>query len=222
MSGTGRLIVLEGPDGVGRTSVVRRLRAKLEAEGRKVVCVRLRGSEGMRGPLRTLQRQADISERALFLLYAADLSDLWRHEIEPGLAAGAVVLCDRYTLTPVVRLEARGIDPAWAEEVLAFLPRPDLTLVLEADARLRLRRMLARRRFLTPRESGFGATFRRDPQAMLIRYQRQLDALFHQRVNGHAVKAVDAARDLALVTDDAFMLSREALATYGGGDAHGA
>ena len=219
MSGEGRLIVIEGPDGVGRTSVVRRVRAALEAQGLQVVYVRLRGSGGMRAPLRTLQRQADISERALFLLYAADLSDLWLHAIAPGLAAGAVVLCDRYTLTPVVRLAARGVDPAWGEDVLSFLPHPDLTVVLEADARLRLRRMLTRRRFLTPRESGFGATFRRDPQAMLVRYQRQLDALFHGRVDDLKVRGVDAARDLALVADDTLALVRTALRGFAGGDA---
>ncbi len=172
----------------------------------------------MRVPLRDLQRRADISERALFLLYAADLADVWRQEIAPALAAGEVVLCDRYTLTPVVRAETRGIDRAWAAGVLAFLPEPDLTLVLEADARLRLMRMLARRRFLTPRESGLGSTFRRDPQAMLIRYQHQLDTLFHRPVDGQAIKALDASGDPDRVADAALALVRQALQGIRGGE----
>lgn len=219
MSRTGRLIVVEGPDGVGRTSVVRHLKTALVQEGLQVVGVRLRGSDGMRGPLRELQRRADIAERAIFLLYAADLADLWRQAIAPGLEAGLIVLCDRYTISPVVRAEARGIDPAWAEEVLSFLPQPDLTLLLEADARLRLRRMLERRRFLTPRESGLGATFRRDPQAMLIRYQRQLDALFHQRVDGQAVEALDASGHEATVADQAFARVQQTLRVLERGEA---
>lgn len=217
MSARGRFIVIEGPDGVGRTSVLRRLREGLAAEDRRVVSVRLRGSAGMREPLRDLQRQADIAERALFLLYAADLADLWQREIEPALEAGTVVLCDRFTMTPVLRAATRGIDPVWARAVLDCLPEPDLTLVLEADARLRLRRMLERRRFLTPRESGFGATFRRDPQAMLIRYQRQLDALFRERVNGRSVRSLDASRESELVAADALALVREALRGLDGG-----
>jgi len=218
MSGTGRLIVVEGADGVGRTSVVHRLRTALAQDGHPVSSVRLRGSRGMRVPLRDLQRRADISERALFLLYAADLADIWHQEIAPSLASGGVVLCDRYTLTPVVRAEARGIDATWAAGVLAFLPPPDLTLVLEADARLRLLRMLERRRFLTPRESGLGATFRRDPQAMLIRYQHQLDALFHRRVDGQAIKALDASADRDRVAAAALALVRQALQGIGGGE----
>jgi len=213
MNGKGFLIVVEGPDGVGRTSVLRDLRLGLEADGLAPALVRLRGSAGLRAPLRDLQRRSDISERALFLLYVADLAAVYREEIAPALAAGRVVLSDRYTLTPVVRAESRGMERSWAAEVLSFLPPPDLTLLLEAPARLRVQRMLARRRFLTPRESGAGATYRRDPQAMLIRYQRQLDALFHDRAQADGVVALDATRDPAALAGEALALVRALRAT---------
>jgi len=199
VSAAGRLFAVEGPDGVGRTTLVRALAEQLAAAGHAVTTVRLRGSPGLRGPLRSLQRRADIAERALFLLYAADLADVYAHEIAPALAEGRVVLADRYVMTPVVRAEARGIDPAWACDVLAFLPAPQRTLVLQAEAAVRLRRMLMRRRFLTPRESGLGATYRRDPQAMLVRYQHLMDELFARRVDGQAAVGLDASvgpRDL--------------------------
>ena len=215
----GRLIVVEGPDGVGRTSLIRNLRRSLEDEGRTVTTVRLRGSAGLRGPLRDLQRRGDIAERALFLLYVADLAVLAREDIGPALAAGRIVLADRYTLTPVVRAEARGIDGAWASDVLGFLPEPDLTLVLEADARVRLARLLTRRRFLTPRESGLGATFRRDAQAMLMRYQRKLDLLFHARVDDLRVKSVDASKAGTEVLQAALETVRGAMAGPCGGGA---
>jgi dTMP kinase len=170
----GVLIALEGADGAGCTEQARRLRDALVASGHRVVSCRLKGSDLMRRPLQTLQQRADVSDRALFLLYAADLADLLRSQIAPALELGHVVLCDRYLLTPLMRAKMRGIDGDWAEQALSFLPAPTLTVLLCAPATQRLARLLGHRRFLQPRETGWPTTPGSPILSQALRYQRRL------------------------------------------------
>ncbi len=199
---SGLLIAIEGPDGAGRTSQARALAAWLEHRGREVKLLRLKHSSLARVTLQGLQRRMDISERALFLLYAADLADLWYAEAEPALAAGKIVLFDRYTLTPRVRASIHGVDPDWLRDALGFVPMADLTLLLEAPARERLRRLLARRRFLQPRETGALAP---TPELMThaLRYQRRLGRLYAEAGDHAGVVRIDASRSPQAVQEEA-------------------
>lgn len=197
----GQLIALEGPDGSGRTSQARRLADWLQEEGRTVVLLRLKGSELAREDLRELQSRSDISEQALFLLYAADLADLLHFEAEPALAAGGIVLFDRYLLTPVVRAAASGIDRNWAEAALSFAPRPDLTILLDAPARVRVERLLGRRRFLQPREAGSGGPAG-SVLTRAVRHQARLGRLYREIGGAMAAHPIDTARPPEAVQQD--------------------
>ncbi len=178
----GTLVALEGADGAGCTELAGRVQTWLSAQGLVVVPCRIKGSDLMRRPLQVLQGRADLSDRTLFLLYAADLADLFRHQIAPALELGQVVLCDRYLLTPLVRAMVRGIDRDWALGVLSFLPPPDLTLLLHAPARRRLERLFGHRRFLQPRETGWPAAPADQLLAQALRYQRRLARCYEQEV----------------------------------------
>lgn len=190
----GMLITLEGADGAGCTDHARRLRDSLVREGHQVVSCRIKGSELMRRPLQDLQQRADLSDRALFLLYAADLADLLRHQIAPALELGQVVLCDRYLLTPLVRAEMRGIDRSWAERALSFLPTPTLTVLLCAPATHRLSRLLGHRRFLQPRETGWPAKPGTPLLAQALRYQRHLARQYLVHTDPKRVPRVNTGR----------------------------
>ncbi|MHB1841664.1 MAG: dTMP kinase [Sulfobacillus sp.] len=191
---TGVLIALEGADGAGCTDQARRLGDWLVAAGHQVVPCRIKGSELMRRPLQTLQRRADLSDRALFLLYAADLADLYRHQIAPALDLGQVVLCDRYLLTPLVRAELRGIDHAWAQAALSFLPAPTLTVLLCAPASHRLTRLLNHRRFLQPRETGWPMRPGSPLLAQALRYQRHLARQYALRTDPEQVPRINTGQ----------------------------
>jgi dTMP kinase len=64
------------------------------------------------------------------LLYVANRYE-WKPAIERALAAGQVVICDRYQASSVAYGEAQGLDPAWLVEIQRYLPQPDLTVVLD-------------------------------------------------------------------------------------------
>lgn len=143
MSHAGKLIVIEGPDHVGRTLHVRLLSARLKAHGIATYTIGLARSDLMGGLVKS--RTADIHQlnwRTRSLLYATDLHDQIKHEAEPLLDAGFVVIADRYTLTPKIREKVRGGDDDWISSLYGGIPEPDAVIVLHAGPRRLLNRIM--------------------------------------------------------------------------------
>lgn len=141
----GKLIVFEGIDGVGKSTQIQRLRAKMEAAGRTVVQSRepTDGPYGAR--LRRSMAEGRLSPDEELSLFIDDRRDHVARLIEPSLAGGHDVLLDRYYFSTVAYQGVRGHDP---EALLAlnesFAPAPDLLLVLDLDPALGLERIHAR------------------------------------------------------------------------------
>jgi dTMP kinase len=136
----GLFIALEGPEGAGKTTLARALARRLAAAGRAVVEVREPGgtpvAEAARAAfLDPTKAASPLAE--LFLLLAAR-ADLVAKVIQPALARGDVVLCDRYDLsTEAYQIAGRGLDPAAvraANRLATAGLKPDLTLVLDVPA----------------------------------------------------------------------------------------
>src|SRR5512146_2574006 len=116
----GRLIVVEGSDGVGRTTQIQLLRNWLEVEGLATV-----ETGWTRSPL--VQKTIDLAKEGhtmnlltLNLLYATDFADRLEHEIIPALRAGFIVVADRYIYTAFARAIVRGADPQWIRNIFGF------------------------------------------------------------------------------------------------------
>ena len=138
----GRLIVVEGIDGAGKSTQVRRLAEALTAAGRKVVTSR----EPTDGPWgRKLRASAESTRMSLADELHAFVEDRKQHVAEvirPSLAAGSVVLLDRYYFSTMAYQGARGADIAEirrANEAIA--PRPDLVLLVDFDPQVALTRI---------------------------------------------------------------------------------
>ncbi len=143
----GAFLVVEGPDGAGKTTLVKRLAARLREAGFTVVEVREPGGT----PLAEMARQAALDQTImasplaeLFLMLAAR-ADLVAKVIRPALAAGQVVLSDRYELsTEAYQIAGRELsrEPVLAANRLATGGlKPDLTLVLDVPAEVGLGRL---------------------------------------------------------------------------------
>jgi dTMP kinase len=148
----GCFIVLEGIDGSGTTTQAQRLVAALQQQGRPALLT----CEPSSGPIGKQIRQllgagGDDASRAwdtLALLFAADRLDHVAREIRPALAAGTIVICDRYDLSSYAYQSATALpdtDPLpWIRALNQRAPRPDLTLVLDVDPEIAEQRRLAR------------------------------------------------------------------------------
>lgn len=141
----GRFIAIEGIDGSGTTSQTRAVAAWLGQRGHVAVETR----EPSRGAIGTLIRQrlsvaaAPLDPAALALLFAADRLDHIAIEVEPALAAGAVVLSDRYFLSSLA-YQALDCDADWVRQINARAPRPDLTLLISVPVEVAFARVQRR------------------------------------------------------------------------------
>jgi dTMP kinase len=141
----GWLVVVEGIDGAGKSTIVRRLAEHCAAHG--LGCVT--SAEPTRGPWGMKLRQS-MAEKRLSLeeelgLFLKDRAEHVERLIRPALAAGKVVLLDRYYLSTAAYQGARGAEPAKILEMNErFAPRPDLVLLLDFDPDGGLARIRAR------------------------------------------------------------------------------
>ncbi|KAF1075130.1 dTMP kinase [Halodesulfovibrio sp. MK-HDV] len=144
-------ISLEGMEGSGKSTVLKKLHVWLESEGYDVVLTREPGGSELGKTLRALLLDAentDITSEAELFLYLADRAQHVAQVIKPALEAGKVVLCDRYADSTVVyQGYGRGLDPNLLHsfnEVATTGLWPDVTLLLDVEPEIGLRRALSR------------------------------------------------------------------------------
>lgn len=129
----GRLIAIEGTDGVGRSTQVDLLRRWLQLNGYGVVETGWTRSKLVRSAL-DMAKAGNLLNRMTFsLLYAADFADRLENVILPALRSGFVVLSDRYVYTAFARDHVRGADRQWIRDLFGFAPLPDLVCYLKID-----------------------------------------------------------------------------------------
>lgn len=128
----GVLIAFEGLDQSGKQTQAERLKAALEARGRKAVLLDFPSYETQIGMEigAGLQGARDYGADTMQLLYVANRYEK-KPQVEALLAVGTVVICDRYLASSIAYGEAQGLDGAWLRDVQKFLPPPDLTILLD-------------------------------------------------------------------------------------------
>jgi dTMP kinase len=143
---SGRLIVFEGLDQSGKQTQAEGLRDLVRARGRECLLLSFPDYSTRIGReiSEALHGGRDYAPDTLQLLYIANRYEK-RGEIESALTRGAVIVCDRYLASSVAYGEAQGLDARWLFETQRFLPRPDLTIVLDIDPSTAVRRKAAGR-----------------------------------------------------------------------------
>jgi dTMP kinase len=138
----GSLIVIEGTDGVGRSTQIEQLKPWLEVEGYGVVSTGWTRSPLLSETINEAKAGHELNVTTFSLLYAADFADRLENEIIPALKAGFVVLADRYMYTAFARNTVMGADPAWSRSLFGLALVPDLVLYLRVDVNALIPRVL--------------------------------------------------------------------------------
>jgi len=167
---TGWLIVIEGTDGVGRTTHVTALREHLERLGYAVAETGFTRSALANRGLRRAKDGNTLGTNAFNLFYATDFADRLEHQIIPALRAGFVMLTDRYTYSLMARAIVRGADPDWIRKVYSFALKPDAVFHLRIDVPDLVPRVLATGGF-DYWESGMDIPMGADHYESFIHYQ---------------------------------------------------
>ena len=136
------MIVIEGTDGVGRTTQIERLRSWLEIQGHGVVETGWTRSELMSSLIELAKEGHTLTRDTFSLLYATDFADRLENQIIPALRSGFIVLSDRYVYTAFARHTVRDGDAEWIRNVFGFAIVPDIVLYLRADVPSLVRRVI--------------------------------------------------------------------------------
>jgi dTMP kinase len=129
----GKLIAIEGTDGVGRSTHIEMLQEWLEVQGYGVITTGWTRSNLMSKTIEVAKAGNILDHWALSLLYATDFADRLEHQIIPALRSGFVVLADRYIFTAFARDFVRSGNRKWIRDVFGFALNPDLVCYLRID-----------------------------------------------------------------------------------------
>jgi len=125
--------VVEGTDGVGRTTHIDALRTHLERTGYAVAETGLTRSDLASRGIRRAKQGNTLGSNAYNLFYATDFADRLEHQIIPALRAGFVMLTDRYIYSLIARAIVRKADPEWIRSVYSFALKPDAVFYLRIE-----------------------------------------------------------------------------------------
>lgn len=197
----GKLIVLEGTDGVGRSTQMELLRNWLEVEGYGVSNTGLARSPLTQPGLDEAKAGHTLGRLTMNLFYATDFADRLENHIIPALSAGFCVLSDRYFFSIIARNVVRGADPEWARKVYGFALKPDIIFYLKADIPTLVRRVLRARGF-DYWESGMDVRFADNLYDSFVKYQTQLIRQFDKMSKEFGFTTINANRPVQEIFED--------------------
>jgi len=198
----GKLIVIEGADGSGRSTQIADLVSWLETKGHATVQVGLKRSSLVSEELEKAQEGNVLSRTTLALFYATDFADQLENVILPALKAGFIVLADRYIYTLMARDMVRGMDEAWLKNLYGIAPIPDAVFYLSVEPEELVQRNLSKTATLDYWESGMDLGLSRDLFDSFLEYQRCMGEAFRQLLKTYKFEIIDANRTAGSVTKE--------------------
>jgi dTMP kinase len=195
---TGKLIVIEGTDGVGRSTQINLLKPWLEQQGRAVLGTGIKRSELAGRGIQKAQEGHTLGRVTLSLFYATDFADRLENQIVPALRAGFVVLTDRYIYSLMARAIVRGVDPAWIRNVYSFALKPDAVFYLRIGVDDLIPRVVFSRGF-DYWESGMDLHPSEDMYESFRKYQTALLAQFDTLAQEYNFEVIDASADVRTI-----------------------
>jgi dTMP kinase len=198
----GSLIVIEGPDGSGRSSQIEMIMGKLEADGHAVITTGLKRSELIGAGILEAKHKLPLGKKTLALFYAADFADQLEHKIIPALHAGYIVLADRYVYTLMARSNVRGIARNWSHDLFGFAIEPDLVFYLDVPPEELFHRVFQKYGSLDYYESGADMGLADDLFKSFVLYQRGIAKEFRFMESRYGIVRIDGGRTIPEVNAD--------------------
>ncbi|AJY71787.1 thymidylate kinase [Geobacter sulfurreducens] len=200
----GKLVVVEGADGSGRSTQMELLRDFLEHRGHATLNVGLRRSTLVSEELAEAKRGNVLGEITRSLFYATDFADQLENRIIPALKAGFIVLADRYIYTLMARDIVRGADPSWVRSLYGIALVPHLVIYLRVSPSQLVERNFRKNATLDYWESGMDLGLSRDIFDSFIRYQRLVQKQFNLMQHEFGFHIVNGNRTVRAVAGEIF------------------
>lgn len=195
--------MIEGADGVGRSTHIAMLRSWLESRGHAVLDTGMTRSVLAGRGIKEAKTGHTLGRLTMQLFYATDFMDRLENEMLPALRAGFVVLTDRYIYSAIARAEVRGIDSAWIRSIYGLALVPDAIFYLRIKSPQQLvDRVLASGRGFDYWESGMDLYLGEDFFDSFVQYQRRMLKVFDRMCDEYGFHVLNASRSVRNVAAD--------------------
>lgn len=188
----GRLFIVEGVDGSGKSTQIALLRQWLISEGYPVFFSEWNSSPLVKKTTGRGKKKQLLTPTTFSLIHATDFADRTEHDIIPPLKAGAIVLADRYVYTAFARDVARNVDRQWVRGLYQFAVKPTMAFYFRVPLDVSLSRILTGRTELKHYEAGMDMGLHNDPHESFRLFQQRIVQQYDSMVNEFGLTVMDA------------------------------
>jgi len=192
----GKLFVVEGTDGSGKSTQLALLYQWLKTEGYPVFFSEWNSSPLVKNTTKRAKKRHLFTPATFSLLHATDFADRTERDIIPPLKAGAIVLADRYIYTAFARDVARGCDRGWVRNVYSFAVKPTQAFFFRAPLDVAIDRIISGRPNLKYYESGMDVGWSDDPEDSFKIFQGKILEEYDRMVQEFGLTVIDASRSI--------------------------
>jgi dTMP kinase len=192
----GKLFVVEGIDGSGKSTQLSLLYQWLQTEGFGVVFSEWNSSPLVREITKRGKKKQMLTPATFSLIHATDFADRMERNIIPLLKAGAVVLCDRYIYTAFARDVSRGLEPRWVRELYSFAARPTVAFYFRVPLEVALGRLVNGRNGFKFYEAGLDLGLSDDPEESFRLFQGRIIEEYEKMVPEFDITVIDATQPI--------------------------
>lgn len=190
----GRLFIVEGIDGSGKSTQLTLLSQWLRGEGYPVVFSEWNSSPIVKATTSRGKRRNLLTPLTFSLIHATDFSDRVEREIIPSLKAGAIVLADRYVYTAFARDVVRGVPPRWVRSLYSFAVVPTQAFYFRTPLDVALKRILSGRPKLKHYEAGMDLGLHTDILESYKSFQAGILTEYEKQVDEYGLTVMDATK----------------------------
>jgi dTMP kinase len=192
----GKLIVVEGIDGSGKSTQVRLLEKWFRSREVPVFLTEWNSSDTVKQITSKGKKKGTLTPITFSLLHATDFADRYERNILPLLHAGYVVLADRYIYTAYARDIVRGCNPEWVKKVYEFAVKPDITFYFSVHVDIAVQRILSGRPKLKYYEAGMDLNLSNDPYESYRIFQARIIDQYNSMVSSENFVMVDGTMEI--------------------------
>ena len=192
----GKLFIVEGIDGSGKSTQLDLLRKWLIGQGYCVAFSEWNSSPLVKATTKKGKKKQMLTPASFSLIHAADMADRLERQILPALKAGAIVLADRYIYTAFGRDVARGVSPEWVRKVYSFAVEPTVAFYFRVPLEESLQRILGGRPTLKFYEAGMDIGLSDDPYESFALFQGRILEEYDKMVKEFGLTVIDATLPL--------------------------
>src|SRR5215213_6545496 len=210
----GKLIVVEGIDGSGKSTQLMLAMRYLQSRGLRPFCTEWNSADLVKAVTKKGKKKMALTPMTFSLLHATDFAHRLAHNIFPPLKAGMIVLADRYAYTAFARDVVRGCDPTWVRRVYQFAPRPDRAFYFNVPIDVSVSRILSGRAKLKDYEAGMDLNLSPDPVSSFKIFQGRILLEYAKIANEYGLTEIDATQSIAEQQSIVRQLVDETLSDY--------